>query len=83
MTPHEAAKILIFSQNHYDFRNQRPENVLKRLEPLSLEEMTCTNLNPFLGLNNDFSQKLLFYFVLRRKTDQKTIFHHNWRIFKI
>ena len=23
MTPLEAAKVLIFSQNHYDFRNQR------------------------------------------------------------
>ena len=45
MTPLEAAKILIFSKSHYDFRNQRPENVLKRLEPLSLEEMKCTNPN--------------------------------------
>ena len=46
MTPHEAAKILIFSQNHYDFRNQRPKNVLERLEPLSLEEVKCTNPSP-------------------------------------
>ena len=45
MTPIEAAKILIFGQNHYDFRNQRPDNVLKRLEPLSVEEMKCTNPN--------------------------------------
>ena len=45
MTPLEAAKVLIFSQNHYDFRNQRPENVPKRLERLSLEGMKCTNPN--------------------------------------
>ena len=45
MTPLEAAKILIFSKNHYDIRNQRPENVLKRLERLSLEGKKCTNLN--------------------------------------
>ena len=45
MTPLEVAKILIFSQNHYDFRNQRPENVPKRLERLSLEGMKCTNPN--------------------------------------
>ena len=43
MTPLEAAKVLIFSQNHYDFRNQRLEIVLKRLERLSLEGMKCTN----------------------------------------
>ena len=47
MTPLEAAKILIFSHNHYDFRNQRPENVLDRLETLSLEKMKSTNPNPF------------------------------------
>ena len=43
MTPLEAAKVLSFSQNHYDFQNQRPEIVLKRLEPLSWEGMKCTN----------------------------------------
>ena len=46
MTPLEAAKILIFSQKHYDFRNQRPDNILERLEPLSLEEVKCTNPSP-------------------------------------
>ena len=46
MTPIKAAKILIFGQKHYDFRNQRPDNVLKRLEPPSVEEMKCTNPNP-------------------------------------
>ena len=46
MTPIEAVKILIFGQHHYDFRNQRPENVLKRLEPLSVEEMKYTNPSP-------------------------------------
>ena len=46
MTPLEVAKISIFSENHYDFRNQRPENVLKLLKPLSLEEMKYTNPNP-------------------------------------
>ena len=42
----EAAKKLIFSQNHYDFQNQCPENVSKRHEPLSLEEMKNANPNP-------------------------------------
>ena len=47
MNPLEAAKILIFSQNHYDFRNQRPENVLKLLKPLILEDIKCTIPNPY------------------------------------
>ena len=34
MTPLEAAKILSFSQNRYDFRRQHPKNIKKSLGPL-------------------------------------------------
>ena len=47
MNPLEVAKISIFSENDYDFRNQRPENVLKLLKPLILEEIKCTIPNPY------------------------------------
>ena len=41
------AKTLLFSENDYDFRKQRPENVLKLLKPLILEEIKCTIPNPY------------------------------------
>ena len=45
--PLEAVKVLlIFSQNHYDFRNQCPEKILKRLNLHSLEAMKCNDPNP-------------------------------------
>ena len=34
-TPLEAAKILVFSQNQYDFWNQHPKNIEKRCGPVS------------------------------------------------
>ena len=46
MTPLEAAKVSIFSQNHYDFRNQCPGKILKRLNLHSLEAMKCNDPNP-------------------------------------
>ena len=42
--PFEVGKIS--SQYQYDFRNQHPDNALKRIEPLSLEKMKCTDPNP-------------------------------------
>ena len=41
------ANTLLFSENDYDFRKQRPENVLKLLKPLILEEINCTIPNPY------------------------------------
>ena len=43
--PLEAAEVLTFSQNHYEFWNHRPKYVLKWLEPRPLEKRRSIHLH--------------------------------------